>query len=239
MDKTLPILDPGTLSFPNPDTALKEPNGLLAMGGDLSPSRLLAAYRLGIFPWYDITSPILWWSPNPRAILFVDQINISKSLQKLILKKNFHYSCDRHFVDVIEACQNRKSHSTSLMDTWITPELKKAFIQLHEMGYAHSIEICQNGKVVGGLYGICIGKCFFGESMFHKVSDMSKVALVLLVRQLARWGFRWIDCQIWSPHLASLGAQNISRESFLSLLSHGIDENTKLENWTLDSDLTD
>lgn len=235
MDKSLPILSPGALDFPDPSSALTEPNGLLAIGGDLSPISLITAYKQGIFPWFEFDSPILWWSPDPRAILHVKNINISKSLQKLLNKQNFQYTCDHNFSAVIEACSHRKGKLKK--DTWITPELKQAYINLYELGYAHSIEIYQEAQLVGGLYGVCIGRCFFGESMFHEVSDMSKVALVILAKQLFRWGFEFIDCQIWSPHLASMGTEEISRTDFLSMLSTQISIDTTLSPWQLDSDL--
>lgn len=238
MDRALPVLAPNDLTFPNHNLALSKPNGLLAMGGDLSVKRLIAAYRRGIFPWYDNSSPILWWTPDPRAILYLDDLKISQSLQKTLNKANFHYSCDEHFEAVIESCSDRKPMDLPQESgTWITPELKKAYLQLYALGYAHSVEILQNDKLVGGLYGMCIGRCFFGESMFHKVSDMSKVALVLLVAQLRRWGFNWIDCQVWSPHLASLGATTLPREQFLQLLGNDIDADSKLEHWQLEPDL--
>tara|TARA_R110002110_G_scaffold33533_1_gene114700 strand:- start:17548 stop:18261 length:714 start_codon:yes stop_codon:yes gene_type:complete len=235
MDKSLPILSANALDFPNPNTALIEPNGLLAAGGDLSPARLIAAYQQGIFPWFDFNSPILWWSPDPRAILRLDNIIISKSLKKLMGKQNFNYSADQNFSAVIDACSNRKGQLKT--DTWITPELKQAYIQLHELGYAHSIEIYQQDRLVGGLYGVCIGRCFFGESMFHEVSNMSKIALVILAKQLRRWGFEFIDCQVWSPHLASMGTEEIPRKDFLSLLSTKISIDTSLTYWKLDHDL--
>lgn len=238
MDRALPVLAPNDLTFPENHLALTKPNGLLAMGGDLSVKRLIAAYRRGIFPWYDTSSPILWWTPDPRAILYLDDLKISQSLQKTLSKHDFNYSSDEHFEAVIESCRVRKPlDSPKGADTWITPELKNAYLQLYELGYAHSIEILQNNKLVGGLYGMCIGRCFFGESMFHKVSDMSKVALVVLVAQLRRWGFKWIDCQVWSPHLASLGAKTLPREQFLQLLAKDIDADSKLEHWKLEHDL--
>lgn len=238
MDRALPVLATNDLAFPEHHLALAKPNGLLAMGGDLTVKRLIAAYRRGIFPWYDTSSPILWWTPDPRAILYLADLKISHSLHKTLSKHDFHYSSDEHFEAVIESCRVRKPlDSSKESGTWITPELKKAYLQLYELGYAHSIEILQNNTLVGGLYGMCIGRCFFGESMFHKVSDMSKVALVVLVEQLRRWGFKWIDCQVWSPHLASLGAKTLPRERFLQLLAKDIDVDSKLEHWQLEHDL--
>ncbi len=237
MDKILPVLPADTLVFPDTSSALIEPNGLLAMGGDLSAARLIEAYKQGIFPWYNQDSPILWWSPNPRAVLYIDKITISKSLQKLLNKQNFAYKCDANFSAVIEACRERNKPNN--IDTWITPELKQAYIHLHELGYAHSIEIYQDNILVGGLYGVCIGRCFFGESMFHKVSDMSKVALVVLAKQLCRWGFEFIDCQVWSPHLGSMGTEEVPRDQFINMLSTKVnfDAKSQPQLWQLDPDL--
>lgn len=237
MQTSLPYLTENPAYFPNPSTALTEPNGLLAMGGDLSPERLISAYQQGIFPWYDETSPILWWSPNPRAILWLDDLIIHKSLKKLIHNPQYTYKADSQFEAVIEACSQRTQQSPNLPATWITPELKEAYTKLHKLGYAHSIEIYINEQLVGGLYGITLGQTFFGESMFHKEANCSKIALVFLVRQLKRWGFRFIDCQVWSSHLGSLGATEIPREQYLQILQQDLKFETKLGNWQLDPNL--
>lgn len=202
--------------FPDVERALRDPNGLLAAGGDLSQQRLLAAYRRGIFPWYSQGEPILWWSPDPRAVLHPSAIRISRSLRKTLNKRAFDVTLDRAFAAVLRACAGPR-HGAS--GTWITSELFEAFCQLHEAGHAHSVECWQDDQLVGGLYGLAIGKVFFGESMFSRVTDASKVALVHLAWQLQRWGFGVIDCQVSSAHLSSLGAVDIPRRDFVRLLS--------------------
>ncbi len=201
--------------FPDPIYALEEPNGLLAVGGDLTPARLLNAYRQGIFPWYSDGQPILWWSPDPRAVLVPEQFKISRSLRKRLRQRPFHITLDSAFTDVIEACSDpRKDHT----GTWITEEMKQAYILLHRIGFAHSVECWEDDTLVGGLYGVSMGKVFFGESMFSRRTDASKIGFAHLVEQLKAWGFGLIDCQVHSGHLASLGAEDIPRESFLELL---------------------
>ncbi|NOX91408.1 MAG: leucyl/phenylalanyl-tRNA--protein transferase [Gammaproteobacteria bacterium] len=204
--------------FPDVGLALDEPDGLLAIGGDLKPQRLLAAYRLGIFPWYNEGQPILWWAPNPRAVLFPQQLKISRSLRKTLRKQSFTVTLNQAFTDVIEACSHPRDYETQ-PGTWITREMKQAYQQLHEQGYAHSVECWHNEQLVGGLYGVAIGRVFFGESMFTRHSDASKVAFVTLVQQLAHWEFGIIDCQVHSRHLESLGAKTIQREQFTGLLN--------------------
>ncbi|MBL1276228.1 MAG: leucyl/phenylalanyl-tRNA--protein transferase [Ectothiorhodospiraceae bacterium] len=206
-----------TCHFPDVRLALKEPDGLLAIGGDLSPARLHAAYRLGIFPWYNDEQPILWWAPNPRSVLYPDKLNVSRSLRKTLRKKLFTVSFDQAFGDVVEACSGPRTQD-AVPGTWITDDMKQAYQLLHEQGLAHSVECWFEGKLVGGLYGVAVGQVFFGESMFSRQSEASKVALVTLVEHLSRWGFNLIDCQVQSSHLDSLGAANISRETFTSLL---------------------
>ena len=205
--------------FPDPSYALQEPDGLLAVGGDLSPARLLNAYRQGIFPWYSEGEPILWWSPNPRAVLYPEQLKISKSLKKTLRKQPFRVSLDTAFADVIEGCsKSRIDKDGSQSGTWITPEMKQAYIELHRIGFAHSVECWDGEELVGGLYGVSIGKVFFGESMFARRSDASKIGFAYLVRQLIDWEFALIDCQVHTDHLASLGAVDIPRDDFLQLL---------------------
>ncbi len=201
--------------FPDPGYALEEPNGLLAVGGDLSPARLLNAYRQGIFPWYSDGQPILWWSPDPRAVLFPDQFKVSRSLRKSLRKRPFRVTLDTAFAAVIEACSEPRDDGAG---TWITEEMKQAYIQLHGIGFAHSVECWEGEELVGGLYGVSMGKVFFGESMFTRRTDASKIGFAHLVEQLKDWGFGLIDCQVHSGHLASLGAEDIPREEFLGLL---------------------
>jgi leucyl/phenylalanyl-tRNA--protein transferase len=212
-------LDPRDTQFEFPDVelALEEPDGLLAIGGDLKPERLLLAYRQGIFPWYNQGQPILWWAPNPRAVLFPEKLKISRSLRKALRNKNFTVTLDQAFSDVVEACSQPRDYD-SQPGTWITHEMKQAYKALHQRGAAHSIECWLDGQLVGGLYGVAIGRIFFGESMFTRRSDASKVAFVILAQHLARWGFGAIDCQIHSQHLESLGAENIPRTEFSALL---------------------
>lgn len=206
-----------TFVFPDVQLALEEPDGLLAIGGDLNPQRLIAAYRQGIFPWYNEGQPILWWAPNPRTVLFPEKIKISRSLRKTLRNRAFTVSFDQAFDDVIEACSGPRPGDNN-PGTWITQEMKQAYRQLHKQGYAHSVECWHENQLVGGLYGVAIGRVFFGESMFTRRSDASKVAFVTLAQQLARWGFGVIDCQIHSQHLESLGAENIPRTEFSTLL---------------------
>jgi leucyl/phenylalanyl-tRNA--protein transferase len=201
----------GDAAFPPVERALRRPNGLLAAGGDLSPQRLLAAYRQGIFPWYSQGEPILWWSPDPRMVLFPQELKISRSLAKRLRNAGFEVTADRAFHKVIEACAEPRAGQPG---TWITGEMKLAYCRLHEMGVAHSIESWLDGRLVGGLYGVALGRMFFGESMFSRVSDASKVALVHLVRFLQPAGFAMIDCQMRTALLGSLGAREIPRAQF-------------------------
>ncbi len=197
--------------FPDVSLAERDPNGLLAVGGDLTPKRLYNAYLRGIFPWFSEGEPILWWSPDPRTVLFPEQIKISRSLRKTLKKKIFTVSFDRNFEAVIQACAEPRSSSPG---TWLLPEMIEAYQQQHELGLAHSVEVWQDENLVGGLYGMAIGAVFFGESMFSRVPDSSKIALVHLSRTLQAWGYKMIDCQVYTQHLASLGAQEIPRQTF-------------------------
>lgn len=224
--------DPG--DFPNVSLALREPDGLLAVGGDLSLERLLAAYQRGIFPWYSGDQPILWWSPDPRSVLFPNKLHISRSLHKTLRKQLFTITFDTVFADVIRACSEPRADG---LGTWITDEMQQAYIRLHQAGYAHSVECWSNGKLVGGLYGIAIGKVFFGESMFSRISEASKVAFVFLMRQLQRWQFALIDCQIETPYLNQFGAELIPRTQFVQLLRRYCQPMDKTRAWTMDSDL--
>ena len=211
------LLDSQDIVFPRANLALKDPNGLLAIGGNLHTDTLFQAYQQGIFPWYNKGEPILWWSPDPRSVLMPGNLKISKSLKKLIKKQIFQLSYDKSFDEVIKSCSTIPREAQG--GTWITNEMVQAYNNLHRRGIAHSIECWQDGKLVGGLYGIAIGQVFFGESMFSKVSNASKVAFVFLVEQLEKWGYAIIDCQVESEHLNSLGAKNIKRNEFLTYLN--------------------
>jgi leucyl/phenylalanyl-tRNA--protein transferase len=206
------------VAFPAVDNASED--GLLAMGGDLNLNTLVSAYSQGIFPWYNDDQPILWWSPDPRMVLYPSDVKISRSLAKTINKANFKVTCDHDFDAVISACalRGQQDLTTPLEDTWITDDMHAAYLSLHQQGYAHSIEVWQNDLLVGGLYGIALGHAFFGESMFSRASDASKVALVSLCQALSVQGFKVIDCQVASDHLFSLGAVEISREKFMRLI---------------------
>lgn len=207
-------LDPTDIAFPDPSYA--EDDGLIAIGGDLSPDRLLNAYANGIFPWYDDDSPILWWSLDPRMVLFPRHFRYSKSLQRTVKSKRYEVRVDSHFEQVIRACAN--SDRERQQGTWITEQMIEAYVRLHKLGFAHSFETYYQGELVGGLYGVSLGDLFFGESMFHTMPDASKVAFVRLVAYCQMHGFRLIDAQQETAHLASLGAQTMSREAFLSML---------------------
>lgn len=203
-------------AFPSLDKALGEPNGLIAVGGCLSPQRILNAYRNGIFPWFNPGEPILWWSPDPRLVLFPDKLNVSRSLQKTLRKQLFEIRYDTAFEQVIAACAEPRTYQGG---TWITEDMKQAYLKLHTLGIAHSVEAWQDRQLVGGLYGIGIGRVFFGESMFHRKTDASKVVFAHLVRQLTAWHYQLIDCQVSSEHLFSLGAEEIPRAVFADLLN--------------------
>lgn len=194
---------------------LAEPDGLLAMGGDLSPERLLLAYRSGIFPWYE-GDIILWWSPDPRFVLFPSELKISKSIKSLLNKNEFTFTTNKAFTRVIHYCKETKR--TGQEGTWITDEVEKAYCKLHELGYAHSTEVWKDGELVGGLYGIRLGKVFFGESMFSKISNASRYAFIKYVQQLKEEGIELIDCQIYTEYLESLGAKMIDRKDFVKRL---------------------
>lgn len=203
-------------AFPSLDKALGEPNGLIAVGGCLSPRRILNAYRNGIFPWFNPGEPILWWSPDPRLVLFPDKLQVSRSLRKTLRKQLFEIRYDSAFEQVIIACAAPRGDQGG---TWITEDMKQAYLQLHKLGIAHSVEAWQDQQLVGGLYGIGIGRVFFGESMFHRKTDASKVVFAHLVRQLTDWQYQLIDCQVSSEHLFSLGAEEIPRAAFADLLN--------------------
>lgn len=208
------------LSFPPLETALREPNGLLAAGGDLRPERLLAAYRHGCFPWYQEGQPLLWWSPDPRTVLFPDELHVSRSLRKRMRHGDYRMTFDKAFAEVIQGCAGPRSYADG---TWITTPMQDAYVRLHEMGVAHSVEVWQQGQLVGGLYGIAMGELFFGESMFSRATDASKVGFVTLVERLREWGFALIDCQMPTRHLESFGARSIPRAAFAEALAMHLD----------------
>lgn len=205
--------------FPNVAFALKVPNGLLAMGGDLNVARLLNAYHHGIFPWYTQGEPILWWSPDPRAVIFMEQLKISRSLKKIIRNKNYTVTFNQAFHDVIKACAAPRAKQKK---TWITKEMQEAYNNLHTEGFAHSVEVWSEEKLIGGLYGVTCGRIFTGESMFNIVPDASKIALVYLINYLKAFNFFCIDCQMNNPYLTQLGATNIPRTEFIILLKEGL-----------------
>ena len=230
-------LDPRdpTLAFPPVELALRDPDGLLALGGDLAPERLLAAYRQGIFPWYSEGQPILWWSPDPRMVLLPNELKISRSLRKTLRKRPFRITLDTDFPAVMAACADPRADGHG---TWITEEMTLAYRRLHELGYAHSVEAWQEGHLVGGLYGVALGRVFFGESMFTRATDASKVAFVHLVEQLMRWDFALIDCQVHTGHLASLGAKPIPRSDFTTALLREAQPPDRRGPWRLDADIS-
>lgn len=201
--------------FPDVRLALRHPNGLLAAGGDLSPERLLGAYRRGIFPWFGEGDPILWWSPDPRTVLFPEALRVSRSLRKRLRRRQLGASLDRSFGAVIRACAAPRDVDGG---TWIVPRMVAAYETLHRLGWAHSVEVWDGDRLVGGLYGVALGRVFFGESMFSRSDDASKVALVHLCERLSSWGFGLIDCQMRTDHLISLGATEIPRGSFVTLI---------------------
>lgn len=209
-------------SFPDPEQALSEPNGFIAMGGDLAPERLLKAYQTGIFPWYEEGQPLLWWSPDPRMVLFPDEFHLAKSLHKRLRRGDYRVTSDLDFNAVINACAGPRRHTDG---TWITHDMREAYRRLHDMGFAHSLEVWRGQELAGGLYGIALGKVFFGESMFSHEADASKVALFALSQYLLQQGYSLIDCQVSSTHLASLGAREIPRKLFCSYLPADINKN--------------
>jgi len=213
---------------------MREPDGLLALGGDLSAQRLLAAYRQGIFPWYSNGQPILWWSPDPRLVLVLERLRISRSLRKTLRQAPFRVSIDEAFAAVIAACSAPREDGGG---TWLTAEMIDAYGDLHRLGHAHSVECWRNDVLVGGLYGVSVGRVFFGESMFSALSNASKVALVYLVRHLQAWDFRLLDCQLDSAHLRRLGAETMPREQFIAGLRRECAQPHRLGPWRAEPDL--
>lgn len=224
------------LVFPPPEKA--DRSGLLAVGGDLSPERLVLAYSMGIFPWYDEDMPILWHAPDPRCVLVPSAIHVPRSLAKHMRKRPYVIRTDTAFAQVIDACQGRERPGQD--GTWITPEMRDAYVHLHELGFAHSAEAFDHdGKLVGGLYGVSLGAVFYGESMFALAPDASKIAFVTLVRQLERWGFSLIDCQQKTEHLSRFGAVMWRRSRFQAALASAVKAPTRRGRWTLDADLAE
>ncbi|HEX5363478.1 MAG TPA: leucyl/phenylalanyl-tRNA--protein transferase [Gallionella sp.] len=223
----------GNTPFPPVTTALAAPNGLLAAGGDLSARRLLEAYRHGIFPWFSPGDPILWWSPDPRMVLVPDEFKVSRSLKKVLRNGGVEVRCDTAFERVMRACAAPRPDQQG---TWIQEDMIAAYRALHELGYAHSIESWREGELVGGLYGVAIGRMFYGESMFSREANASKIALAHLSRQLSRWQFGLIDCQMNTPHLASLGAREIPRSEFVIRLQELVNC-APVTHWHFDADL--
>lgn len=212
-----------------PPVQLSEPDGLLAVGGDLMPERLLLAYQNGIFPWYNDDEPILWWSPNPRMVLYPAEIKVSKSMRQVLRSGRFRVTIDGAFADVIAACA--QTDRDGQPSTWIVPDMERAYNQLHELGYAHSVEVWNGKKLVGGLYGVDLGKVFCGESMFSLESNASKTGFITLVKWLQAQGYHFIDCQTYTSHLASLGAREIPREQFLDELGNALADGLTTQRW--------
>lgn len=199
-----------------PDVSLTHSSGIIALGGDLSPQRLLLAYKSGIFPWFEDGEPITWWSPNPRMVLFLDELVVTKSMRNILNRDTFTVTFNQNFREVISNCQQIKRDGQN--GTWITNDMIEAYCKLHELGIAKSVEVWQDGQIVGGLYGIDLGHIFCGESMFSKVSNASKVAFITLVRHLKQENYKFLDCQVYNEHLESLGCREIPREDFISIL---------------------
>jgi leucyl/phenylalanyl-tRNA--protein transferase len=214
--------------FPPTSAALESPNGLLAWGGDLHPARLIEAYRRGIFPWYSEGQPVLWWSPAPRCVIFPESVYLSRRTRRRYNSGKFRLTADTAFRQVVANCAERKESDGG---TWITAEMMKAYGRLHEMGRAHSVEAWEGDELAGGIYGLALGDVFFGESMFSRRSDASKVALVALCLQLERWGFILLDCQVGNSHLYTMGAEDLEREAFEALLRDGLAEERTAGSW--------
>lgn len=229
------LTDDDTAPFPPVDMALRQPDGLLALGGSLSPTRLLNAYRQGIFPWYQDGQPVLWWSPDPRMVLFPADLKVSRSLRKTLRHGGFEVSFDGAFTQVIEACAD--TVRPGQQGTWITRDMQTAYRTLYRLGYAHSVEVRRRDQLVGGLYGVAIGRVFFGESMFSRVPNASKVGFAALVKTLQTTGYRLIDCQVHTPHLESLGARPIPRREFVNRLERETCQSLPRQPWAMHPDV--
>lgn len=215
-----------------PPVSFAEKNGIIAVGGDLSPERLIKAYKNGIFPWFSEGDPIIWWSPDPRFVLFPEEIKISRSMKQEFRKGTFTITADKAFEHVIQECRKPRKHESG---TWITDDIVKGYTALHKAGYAHSIEAWKDDQLAGGLYGVSLGGCFFGESMFTREPNASKAAFITLARRLAELNFDIIDCQVYTGHLESLGAIEIAREEFTAILAASLDRDTIRGNWSQNS----
>lgn len=229
----IPWLEPAD-PFPPLESTLSDPNGLLAAGADLSAERLLAAYRRGIFPWYGKGQPILWWSPDPRMVLFPAEFRVPRSLDKRLRRRDYEIRTDTAFESVMHACAAPRDGESG---TWITPEMIAAYCELHRLGHAHCVETWIDGELAGGLYGIALGRAFYGESMFTRAPDASKIAFTYLVRQLGRWQFGMIDCQMKTAHLARFGAREIPRVEFSQHLAELVNYPSFADGWRFDGDL--
>jgi leucyl/phenylalanyl-tRNA--protein transferase len=229
----IPFLHPDD-PFPPIDFALSDPNGLLAAGADLSPARLIDAYTRGIFPWFGEEDPVLWWSPDPRMVLYGGELRVSRSLRRVIRSGRFRVTLDTAFAAVMAGCAEPRPGQDG---TWITPEMTAAYTRLAALGHAHSVEAWVDDSLAGGLYGVALGRMFFGESMFARVTDASKVAFVHLVRQLERWGMPMLDCQMSTPHLASLGAREVPRDVFTREVRRLVSQPEVPAPWRFDGDL--
>jgi leucyl/phenylalanyl-tRNA--protein transferase len=232
--QTLPLrrIQPGDPpgAFPDPARALREPDGLLAVGGDLSPARLLYAYRHGIYPWYDEGLPILWWSPDSRAVFLPEALHVSRSLQKRMRRGGYGFRLDTAFADVMTACAGPRPQYPD-GGTWLNPEMQGAYLELHVLGDGHSAEVWVGGELKGGLYGVAVGRVFFGESMFSHVTDASKIVLVELMRRLGSWGYAFMDCQVQSEHLQRMGSVPVPRSDFLQQLTGLCEQAVSRDAW--------
>lgn len=227
----IPWLDPADLHFPPIEAALDDPNGLLAVGGDLSLPRLLNAYRAGIFPWFEESQPILWWSPQPRAVVYPERLYINRSLRKALRRNDFEVSFDQDFAGVLDGCAQLSPKRTG---TWITDDMRAAYQNLHSAGWAHSVEVWRDKKLIGGLYGVAINRMFYGESMFSREANASKIAFVHLCGQLQEWGYPLIDCQVSNDYLESMGAEEMERASFKKYLQSFASGDGHPQKWALD-----
>jgi leucyl/phenylalanyl-tRNA--protein transferase len=218
-----------------PPVHLATRSGILAIGGDLSPGRLLEAYRQGIFPWYNDGDPIIWWSPDPRFVLFLSELRVSRSMKKVLRRQIFRVTYDHNFREVVTLCQKPRRKQKG---TWITNDMLEAYCFLHELGFAHSAEVWYGERLIGGIYGVCLGRCFFGESMFSLMSNASKTALIHLVYSLRERGFEFLDCQVYTAHMDSMGARHIPRAQFTDLLERGLQHDTLRGNWKFMSEFS-